>query len=122
MPEVIDRQAALKKMCELCGYCERFEKAMRSTHPDFVTYKCNAYKFLAEQPTIEPEVRHGRWIFGNSNTSSWMKCSICCKSQSGQTATFSYCPNCGALMDLRTPTEVALDIAGSVMMGGAENG
>ena len=56
MPELIDRQAALKKMCETCGYCERFEKAMRSTHPDFVSGKCNNYKFLAEQPTIEPEV------------------------------------------------------------------
>ena len=51
-------------------------------------------------PTIEAEpVRHGRWIFGSSKTSCWMTCSICCKSQSGQTATFSYCPNCGALMD-----------------------
>ena len=55
MPELIDREATLKKMCEMCGYCERFEKAMRSTHPDFVTDKCNNYKFLAEQPTIKPE-------------------------------------------------------------------
>lgn len=61
MPELIDKQATLKKMCESCGYCERFEKAMRTTHPDFVSDKCNVYKFLAEQPTIEPEVRHGRW-------------------------------------------------------------
>lgn len=53
MPELIDRQAVLKKMCETCGYCEKFEKAMRSTHPDFVTEKCNNYKFLSEQPTIE---------------------------------------------------------------------
>lgn len=50
-------------------------------------------------PTIEAEpVRHGRWIFGSSKTSSWMTCSICCKSQSGQTSTFSFCPNCGAEM------------------------
>lgn len=46
-----------------------------------------------------PELQHGQWIFGSSKTSSWMKCSICCKSQNGQTATFSYCPNCGAKMD-----------------------
>lgn len=57
MPELIDRQAALKKMCETCGYCERFEKAMRLTHPDFVSDKCNNYKFIAEQPTIELETR-----------------------------------------------------------------
>ena len=50
MLELIDRQETLKKMCEWCGQCERFENAMRSTHPDFVTDKCNNYKFLAEQP------------------------------------------------------------------------
>lgn len=53
MPELIDREATLKKMCEACGYCEQFEKSMRSTHPDFVADKCNIYKFIAEQPTIE---------------------------------------------------------------------
>ncbi len=44
-------------------------------------------------------VRHGQWEFGSSKTSCWMTCSVCRKSQSGQTATFSYCPNCGAKMD-----------------------
>lgn len=29
---------------------------------------------------------------------SWMKCSHCLVAQQGQTATFSYCPNCGAEM------------------------
>lgn len=52
MPELIDKQATLKKMCESCGYCDRFEKAMRTTHPDFVTIKCNIYNFLAAQPAI----------------------------------------------------------------------
>ena len=57
MPELIDRQAALKKMCELCGYkCEMFEKAMRTRYPDFVTDKCNNYNFLAEQPTVEADI------------------------------------------------------------------
>lgn len=55
MQELVDKQAALKKMCESCGRCEMFEKAMRTTHPDFVTDKCDHYKFLAEQPTIEAE-------------------------------------------------------------------
>lgn len=44
-------------------------------------------------------VRHGHWIFGQTMGHSWMKCSECCVSQSGQTATFTYCPNCGAKMD-----------------------
>jgi len=60
MAELIDRQAALKKMCETCKYCEKFQNGMRETHPDFVTDKCNMYKFIAEQPTIEP--KRGEWI------------------------------------------------------------
>lgn len=53
-----------------------------------------AFRDENDFPTIEAEpVRRGRW-----------------------------CPNCGAKMDLRTPTEVQLDEADSVMMGGAENG
>lgn len=47
---------------------------------------------------VEP-VRHGHWIFGETMGHSWMKCSECCVSQSGQTLTFTYCPNCGARMD-----------------------
>lgn len=44
-------------------------------------------------------VKHGHWIFGQTMGHSWMKCSECCVSQGGQTATFTYCPNCGAKMD-----------------------
>ena len=44
-------------------------------------------------------VVHGRWIFGDTMGRSWMKCSKCLKAQSGQTACFSYCPNCGATID-----------------------
>lgn len=40
----------------------------------------------------------GHWVFGNTMGHSWMKCSNCLVSQSGQTACFSYCPNCGAEM------------------------
>ena len=47
--------------------------------------------------TAEP-VKYGSWIFGETKGHSWMKCSECCVSQSGQTATFTYCPNCGADM------------------------
>ena len=44
-------------------------------------------------------VKHAHWIYGETMGHSWMKCSECCKSQDGQTACFSYCPNCGAIMD-----------------------
>lgn len=48
-------------------------------------------------PTIEE--RKGKWIFGETIGHSWMKCSECCVSQDGQTACFTYCPNCGARME-----------------------
>ena len=125
MQELIDRQAALKKMCETCGYCERCEKAMRSTHPDFVADKCNNYKFLAELPTIKPEVRHGWWILcedqhgvDNDNNNYAYFCSQChYQDVHSKYAKVNFCWNCGTQMDLRTPTEVQLDEADSVMMG-----
>ena len=108
MQELIDRQETLKKMCETCGYCERFEKAMRSTHPDFVTEKCNTYKFLAEQPTIEAKpVRYGQWDNG--------KCTNCkrnllelCGGEDYELAMYAeydadFCPFCGARMDAPLP-------------------
>lgn len=43
-------------------------------------------------------VVHAHWVFGSTRGHSWMKCSKCLVSQSGQTATFTYFPSCGALM------------------------
>jgi len=94
MPELIDRQAALKKMCETCGYCERLENAMHSTHPDFVSDKCNMYKFLAEQPTIEP--KRGKWKFLAQKNGYLWKCSACKGNFDQQ---YRFCPYCGALME-----------------------
>lgn len=39
------------------------------------------------------------WIFGSTMGHSWMKCNQCLVSQQGQTATFNFCPNCGAKMN-----------------------
>ena len=55
---------------------------------------CNAIK---EMP--DDERKTGKWIFGETMGHSWMKCSECCVSQDGQTACFTYCPNCGAKME-----------------------
>lgn len=104
MPEVrlIDANALIKVLSEQTFCCAE-NTAVKKSVEAALKY-CN--DIIEAAPTIEAEpVKHGRWIFGSSNTSSWMKCSECLKSQSGQTATFSYCPNCGAKMD-----------------GGAENG
>ena len=40
-----------------------------------------------------------RWVFGETLGHSWMKCSRCLVSQGGQTACYTYCPNCGARME-----------------------
>ena len=53
---------------------------------------------LDEQPAIEE--RKGKWIFGETMSHPWMKCSECCKSQDGQTLCFTYCPSCGAKMEV----------------------
>lgn len=75
-------------------------------------------------PVIDAEpVKHGRWIslFGWYNRGV-VKCSACGNTldMNGVNAgrgDANLCPNCGAKMDLRTPTEVELDIVDSVMMG-----
>lgn len=95
MLELIDRQETLKKMCEWCGKCERFENAMRSTHPDFVTDKCNNYKFLAGQPTIKAKpVRCGHWIPVEGEP--YAKCSYCGEKHYG--CATPYCDMCGTYM------------------------
>lgn len=56
-------------------------------------------EIIGNAPTIE-EHKTGKWIFGETMGHSWMKCSECCKSQDGQTLCFTYCPNCGAKMEV----------------------
>jgi len=73
------------------------DKKIASTIAKFLI---NTIVVIDEFPTVDAEpVKHGHWIFGQTMGHSWMKCSECCVSQSGQTATFTYCSNCGAKMD-----------------------
>ena len=51
-----------------------------------------------ERKEILKANKRAHWIFGSTMGHSWMKCSHCLVAQQGQTATFSYCPNCGAEM------------------------
>lgn len=96
MTELIDKSKATQRLCAACY-----------NTGSFACISCVIPEIIKGIPTIETEpVRHGRWIFGSAKTSCWMTCSVCCKSQSVQTATFSYCPNCGAKMDLPEPQEV----------------
>ena len=66
-----------------------------------------AKQIVSKQPTIEPEVRHGRWILckdqynvDNDNGNYAYYCS-CCKHQDvhAESAKVSFCWNCGARMD-----------------------
>lgn len=87
-------------------------------------------EYIKQMKTIEAEpVRHGRWIPIEYDSYAdgapvWDKyvCSECGHEHVGEEDTLTdYCPKCGAKMDLCTPTEVQLDEADSVMMGGADN-
>ena len=80
-----------------------------------------------KQPTIEPEVRHGQWyeiqcFSEHGIPMAQYECTNCENEIERQRGVLpAYCEFCGARMDLRTPTEAALDMADSVMMGGADN-
>jgi len=88
-------------------------------------------EYIKQMPTIEAEpVRHGRWIpieydsyaDGAPVWDKW-ECSECGHEHKGEEDTLTaFCPDCGARMNLRTPTEAQLDEADNVMMRGADNG
>lgn len=110
MMELIDRQALIADY-RICGVCNNFESCN-----GYVTM-CDSARMrqaINEAPTIEPEVRHGRWIERQMD----LICSVCKWEYSDElrfmsnhgldsmTESFAYCPHCGA--DLRE--------------GGADNG
>ena len=69
MPEVrlIDANALIQNHC---GACANKEFCAEESCPYY-----EIRRRIDDAPTIEAEpVRHGRWIFGSSKTSSWMKC------------------------------------------------
>ena len=65
--------------------------------------------------SAQPERKTGEWIETKHDLYDYFICSECC---AGFTDGFQYryCPNCGA--NMRTPTQVQLDEADDVMMGG----
>jgi hypothetical protein len=56
-----------------------------------------------KQSTIEPEVRHGRWIVHTTWNGMFglihSECSECKFDRNGDLSSWQYCPNCGARMD-----------------------
>jgi hypothetical protein len=81
-------------------------------------------EFVKEMPTIEPEVRHGRWITKDGSTA---KCSCCGWWQRTTmyylpddipafSKCYRFCTSCGAQMDADHIADV------SKKVGGADNG
>ena len=116
MPEPIDRQSALS-VCKEYGWLD---------DEDFIEGYNTAIKDISEAikelPTIEPEVRHGRWIpteydsYADGNpVYDAFECSECGHEHKGEEDTLTaFCPDCGAKMDGR-------DINVAAKMGGADN-
>ena len=91
MPELIDRQTALDKICEYeCG-CKL--SACPIIGEDSDDY-CDHIRILMEQPTIESEpVRHGRWIKQENGLNICSACGVT------RVSHFPFCGHCGARMD-----------------------
>ena len=135
MPELIDKQAVRLLESDADAYTENW-------NDDYEKGFCDAIYKVLELPTIEAEpVRRGRWIAKlpyDDESVKDLEFQIVCSRCDEQNASINFndsgeiigktfyktrfCPNCGAKMDLRTPTEAQLDEADSVMMGGADNG
>lgn len=101
MMELIDRQALIADY-RICGVCNNFESCN-----GYVTM-CDSARMrqaINEAPTIEPEVRHGRWIFkkgDNKETVDGWMCTACKAGFNTRVPyfeVFKYCPMCGARMD-----------------------
>lgn len=91
-PEYIERSALIERIQE--AYCAagcKNYKGLRCESCDIG----DVFDIVEDAPTIK---KKAHWVFGTTNGHCWMKCSDCLKTQQGQTATFSYCPNCGAEM------------------------
>lgn len=87
-------------------------------------------KFITElkERREHPEVRRGRWkCIGEYEEFSEEMADYFCENCGYVISRLKnqkpkFCEGCGARMDLYTPTDAALDIADSVMMGGDDNG
>lgn len=95
--EYIEREAAIAK-CREISDCEWNHRASPVSWAD-------AYEQFAEdieeiQTADVAPVRHGEWeIVVGSNGNEYMVCT-CCRVSQDLTGVFTYCPNCGAKMDL----------------------
>ena len=103
MNDLISRQAALDALGERCeSECE-YSKKQRSVMCD-ACYLGSAKEVIEEVPTIDP-VKHGKWKpFDLTWGRSVYACTNCGEAFEVPTEIgnpiYTYCPNCGARMDL----------------------
>ena len=96
MAEYIEREAALRVLCDACG---------NAACPKGLIPRCSYYEKMQSIPAADVrEVKRGKWIIETSRTYFEVRCSECgIKSyvQIEDEDTISYanfCPNCGADM------------------------
>lgn len=102
---LIDADALMEKVC---GNCQGYDCAPDATD---TVYGCELAEIINQMPTIEPEVRHGRWKGWTTSKFTgrykdydepefkdyvYYTCSECYRKSAIQEL---YCPACGARMD-----------------------
>ena len=98
MAELIDRKYLLAYLAEIKPdeYVSAFGEAA-------VQVIGLIEEFVKEMPTIDPEVRHGRWIRRETVLDTECKCSVCgykdfVPKHDNYWFRRKFCPNCGADM------------------------
>ena len=93
---LIDADALIEKVCEDCPRNDCTPDATDTV------YGCMLADSIDQMPTIEPEVRHGRWI-PVANGRGGHECERCRNYapsyQTGKENLSDDCPYCGAKMD-----------------------
>lgn len=87
---LIDADALREQLCIQC--------ANGTINDDCKDSGCGYSKIVDSMPTIEPEVRQGRWIIDKGD----MWCSECGYedvTENGEPEDYHYCPHCGTKMD-----------------------
>ena len=106
MLEMIDRETLLHELCGMCCAGDKY----KCRNP---WGECDEVTLIKKQPTIKPEVQHGRWIvhttwhgmFGLVHS----ECSECKFDRNGDLSSWKFCPRCGARMDGEVQTDARTD-------------
>ena len=93
MPELIDKKRTEAKVFLIARFfIDRPDREVELVKA--VIHRC--CEEIDNQPTIEPEVRRGRWVDWSMWGESRYQCSECDCEMKYKT---DFCPNCGARMD-----------------------